>query len=359
MRPRQAPASHVGGGGGGGGGTGALGTFAAAMSSGTWSLFTPASANMDTVVYQAGGTSATILEFGGGVPYDPINKQIRFIGCDHGMLPKFVQYDLGTNAWTELLGSLPGVHIYRHTVVNPTTGDTYRLLHQVDGQHADILKWNGSSWDYVTTLPGYPVPYGTINWHEGKISWVQSQGDWYACLYDIALDSWAVYGPQAFPSGNGIYGPFAVYHSVSVSTPSGYVFGGGNTSDPFNDNPWLDSDKLFRLNPDHTFTQLTTAPHRIGIYNGMSMSWDGVSRINCVGFGEHWQLNPAGSGTWTQLADPPAGLNDPVSEVEGGGGGIPHTQGVVPCNIDELGVCVYIQRQSAHSPEHEIWVYKP
>ncbi len=326
-----------------------LADFVAAAPSG-WSMFTPAAANMDTVVGQVGGTSETILEFGGHVPYDPIHKRIYIVGCDHGLLPKFVQYDLGTNRWTEILASMPGVHIYEHTTVDPATGNIYHLKHQPDGSHADIERWNGTGWDYVTTLPGYPVAYCAIGWHNGKLMWVQSQGSWYVCAYDVAHDHWDVYGPQAW-AGSTTAG---VYHTRGVSTPSGYVFGGGNNFD----DSWTAYDKLFRLNDDHTFTQLTTAPHRVGVYNGMSMAWDGVSKINCVGFGEHWTLDPSGSGTWTQLASPPAGLNDPAAQAVGGGGGLPHTQGVVPCTINELGVCVYIQRQSVRTPRHEIWVYK-
>jgi hypothetical protein len=307
--------------------------LAASMASGTWALVPP-SAGMDQVLFSA-GTTQNILIFGGAAPYDPIGKRILIVGCDHGQLAQFVQYGLATHAWTTLLKPSLGLHAYQHLAVDPATGVAYLLAQTADGG-ADLRRWDGSAWQFLVRFPMNPVTYSSITFWCGKLTWYDST---FGGVYQLESDlAWTNIGKH--PTTRG------VYQSVSVACGASYVFGGGNIYGQ-GDNPdghWAGEKTLYRLT-DGTVTAMPDAPFRVGIYNGMLTSGDGKGRVNLLGFGQFWQLDPAAK-TMTRLRDPPAGLVDPVR------------QSVMACAIDALECAVYVQWDRSRTPKAAMYVFK-
>ena len=73
--------------------------------------------------------------------------------------------------------------------------------------------------------------------------------------------------------------------------------------------------------------------------------------IIALGFGEAWELNPSGAGSWTQMTGsraPPAGLLVPNAP----------PNAVISCDATSLGVVVYIDALRNRQPECRMWVYK-
>ncbi len=127
----------------------------------------------------------------------------------------------------------------------------------------------------------------------------------------------------------------ATYHSVMEYSAGKNVavYGGGN------DQPH----KLWRLNANGSFTPMTDVPSgkAVGIQAGNLVSDPITGNFLLLSAGELWELNPNGSGTWTQQSGsrkPPAGVGIP-------GPGNP--QGVISCSLAQHGVIAYITQTSS------------
>src|SRR4029077_19076704 len=103
------------------------------------------------------------------------------------------------------------------------------------------------------------------------------------------------------------------YHVVAAYSPvhNVMVFGGGCCPG----NPR----KLWRLNADRSFTAMPQVPIAEGVgIQQANFTVDPVTGNFLVMGGsgkQFWQLNPTGSGTWTQLPTPPAYVGNPWNVV--------------------------------------------
>jgi len=92
--------------------------------------------------------------------------------------------------------------------------------------------------------------------------------------------------------------------------------------------------------------------HRLGIYAGMNLVGDSASgNVIAFGFGEAWELNPSGAGSWTQMTGsraPPDGLLSP---------NVPPNS-LISCDVTSFGVVVYIDGLRTRKPKCRMWVYK-
>jgi hypothetical protein len=313
------------------------------MAPGAWAMAPPA-AGADAALASP-GTTQNILIFGGQTFYDPVNKRIPIVGADHGQSPKTVGYDLKTHSWSIWHTNTPGSHAYQHTAVDPETGDVF-LLSIAAGA---VYRWSGSDWALHTMMSMFSDPAAQMRnwfiatalcWWNGKLTWFTGFGTVYA--FDAVAKVWLGLGQH--PSGmNG------AYHNIAVPTPDALLFGGGNVYDNGSgehpDGRYAMDQTLVRLGKDGAVTPMPAAPYRVGIYNGMLASGGGGGKVNLLGFGEFWQLDPE-TVSMTRLPDPPAGLMDPVH------------QSVMACSIDELGCTAYFQWHRNASPASEVWIYK-
>lgn len=97
--------------------------------------------------------------------------------------------------------------------------------------------------------------------------------------------------------GNMVPGQNGAYHVVSAysAKKNCLVAGAGNGGSNL-------SSLIYRMNSDRTTTRMPDAPRPVGIYHGMNLVSDHTSgNFLCLGFGQLWELNPDGAGTWKQL----------------------------------------------------------
>lgn len=140
--PRPAPAA-------------ALGDLAASMAPGTWAELqtnglTPALLQVPrpTMTYN-------VLEYQNSGVWDPISRQVLFVGGPHDGHGKFITYDEQTNTWRQEPDPKPAdmlsTHGYDHNTINPGAGELYFRPYN----SSDIWKYHiaTKTWSRLTRIP--------------------------------------------------------------------------------------------------------------------------------------------------------------------------------------------------------------
>jgi hypothetical protein len=331
-------------------GTSELATLAASMSAGTWAQLSVSNQNASLGV---GAVSGSMIHYCNSMPWNSRSKSIEIIGEDHnwGSL-RFVRYDEASNQFVLTSGGLAGFsgprHGYDHQALNPYTGDLYMYKQGGGATPVGGYKNTFASPTSFTELPSTPSSYTQIavgaTWWSGSFAGTGAQGafmvfnsgdsfgnanDGQIAAYNPLTNSWFFnkhgMAPYYSTSGN-------TYHSVMEysAVKNVAVYGGGN------DQP----NKLWRLNADGSFTAMPNVPSSkgVGIQRGNLVCDPATGNFLVLSAGQLWELNPSGSGSWTQLSGsrtPPAGVGVPSNP-----------DGIISSAIAEYGVVAYITQSS-------------
>lgn len=223
-----------------------LGQQAALTGVGQWRQI---STNGLTVGMFVTGANSTLDWSDKGV-YDPLNKQMRFIGNGHLEELRWHQYDETTNTWSTLPppswypGGPVWEHGYHHNTIDPATGDQY-YRHYNGG----IERFNRSAGTW-SSLPSA----GTMG-IAGSIEWLSTIGAQGGLVFhvgpDVKIWNKATNGWTTASSGLSA-GP---YHNVGGrnNAINEVYIGGGNGSSA-----------LHRINGSGTITSLASCPITYG-----------------------------------------------------------------------------------------------
>lgn len=327
-------------------GTSALAVLATSMAPGSWAKLTPA--NDQNPVLGVGSVSGTMLHYCNSMPWNPVSKAIEIIAEDHNYgSQRHVRYVESTNQFLLVandagLGNGPA-HGYDHNAVNPYTGDLYhRLFSGFSGQISVRKKALGALG--FTSIPSVPaadqVAVGAC-WWSGSFVGAGGQGcflifnsgnatgtakDGHIAAYDPLTSKWFYSQEGKAP----FYGSGSTYHSlIEYSAKKNVaVFGGGNAA----------PNKLWRLNSDGSSLAMPNVPSGkgVGIQQGLLIDEPVTGNFLLLSAGQLWELNPSGSGTWTQLTGtrvPPSGVGIP---------GPSNPQAVICSSIADYGVVAFI-----------------
>jgi hypothetical protein len=330
-----------------------IGDIAAAMAPGTWAQVT--STGQDSVLGGQTGVSGSAVNFCTYFPWNPIARRIEIMGQDHttpGALPQlYARFNdtTGTFAVAALDDGLHGgtpEHGYGHTQVNPYTGDIFHypafnhtnsvipmwtctlgnttLVHQTDVSSGDSQVALGSCWwsgPFTGRTLGAQGAYMLFN--SGASNPISQNGE--IAIYDPTVPGWLSTLTSVTPSGYA-----SCYNSVMAYSPKKNValYGGGNGNTTL----------AYRLNSDGTHTAMPSVPASgMGLESGIICSDPVTGNFLLLSAGQLWELNPTGSGTWTQQTGsraPPAGVNNPT---QAGGS-------VSWCSIPDYGVVAAISQ---------------
>ncbi|HXJ51015.1 MAG TPA: hypothetical protein VNH16_06450 [Burkholderiales bacterium] len=313
------------------------------MAPGTWAQLT--AANQDAVL-GVGDVSGTMIHFCNSMPWNPFSKVIEIVGMDHNwQMQRHVRYDEASNSFI-VVAADDGLgtqvqHGYDHNTVNPFTGDLYhRFYSGFTGTISSFKKVLGGS--SFVALPGVSaseqVAIGAT-WWSGSFVGGGSQGsfmifnsgnalgnanDGQILAYNPLTNAWFFSKEAMAP----FYGSGETYHSVMEysSAKNVAVYGGGNVA----------PNKLWRLDSDGSFIAMPDVPpgKAVGIQNGLLVNDPVSGNFLLLSAGELWELNPSGSGTWTQQT----GLRVPPGAV-----GVPgNLDAVIASSISDYGVVAFI-----------------
>jgi hypothetical protein len=313
------------------------------MSPGTWAQLSVSNQNS---VLGVGSVSGTMIHYCNSMPWNPLSKVIEIIGMDHGYPGlRHVRYDAASNQFVVVADNagLGQGHGYDHNSVNPTTGDLYhRRYSGFTGTISCFKKpFGASSFQSIPSVAATDqVAIGTC-WWSGSFVGGGSQGsfmifnsgnavgnadDGNMLAYNPLTNSWFYNKTGKSPN----YGSDATYHSVIEYSvrKNVAVYGGGGVA----------STKLWRMSSDGSVTTMPNVPSGkgVGVQLGLLVDEPVTGNFLLLSAGQLWELNPSGSGTWTQLTgsrNPPSGVGIP---------GPSNPQAVTCCSIADYGVVAFI-----------------
>lgn len=313
----------------------ALAAAVRAMTPGSWAAMSPVPSGLSAAL-GAGSSTGNMIPYCNAGTWNPVSKRIEILGQDHGWgNMRHVQYDEATNSFNFVgnIGTSEG-HGYDHYNVNPTNGDLYYKEYAYGTGGRLWRKPYGGSWNpSFSTVPIHQqVGIGTCWWTGSMTPAIGNQGVF--MLMDSDFGTFAAYDPVAgtwFTFGNANVTPG--YHSVGAysAVHNCAVFGGGTGG----------GRRIWRVNSDRTFTELANCPSncQIGIYQG-GLVCDPVSgKFLVLSGGNLFQLDPTGSGTWTQLTGarvPPAAVNNPTA-----------TESMLMCELPDHGAIAVVSMSTA------------
>ncbi len=316
---------------------------------GNWAQL-PTASNQQAAMEQSG---AWLTSQSNDVGYDPARGIAHYVGKRQNAYPhRHIYYEEATHEWvvgTNVTGSDPG-HGYDQQTVDPLTGNVY--FRPYGGNPSRTIRRaspnNLSDWNSIPDWPldGYVQVAIAMAWWTGSFSGA-SQGALMVYnsgesggeiqIYDPASNSW-----ESSITG---FGGASTYHSAMTYSPihNVAVFGGGNGN----------LRKIWRLNSDRSVTQLNDSPRGYGTLVNASAGYlvnePVTGNFLLVGEddGTMWELDPMGSGSWTQLT----GSAAPPSGVHSSG------RGNIAWAVPALGVVVFAGvNQSGADPQ--MWIYK-
>jgi hypothetical protein len=301
-----------------------------------------------------GYVSGSVLGYTNTVPWNPFSKVIEILGGDHGWGHiRYMRYDEATNQFV-LVADDPGLGPYHgqdETTLNPYTGDVYR--HVDDNSTAiDVYRklGSGSTFSALGLLSNQPyqqVANGTC-WWSGPFIGGGSQGalmifnagnsnnnanDGQIAAYNPLTNTWFYNQQGRAPNlGSGsTYNTLIEYSRVKNVA----VYGGGDAA-PSN---------LWRMSSDGSVLAMPSVPagKHVGMQGGQAglfVDEPVTGNFLLLSEGELWELNPTGTGTWTQQTGtrvPPSGVGVPSAT---------SPTWVVATSIPEYGVVAYITQKS-------------
>ena len=322
-----------------------LATLANSMAPGTWAQLNPS--NQDATL-GVGNVSGTMIHFCNTMPWNPFTKVIEIVGMDHNWgMQRHVRYDEASNSFI-LVAADDGLgsqvqHGYDHNTVNPFTGDLYhRFYSGFTGTISSFKKpRGGSSFQALPSVSASDQVAIGATWWSGPFAGGGSQGsfmlfnsgnalgnanDGQILAYNPLSNTW-FFNKQAMAPN---YGSGSTYHSVMEysSLKNVAVYGGGNVA----------PNRLWRLNSDGSFIAMPNVPagKAVGIQNGLLVNDPVSGNFLLLSAGQLWELNPSGSGTWTQQT----GTRNPPGAVGVPGPGTP--EAVIASAIPDYGVVAFI-----------------
>jgi hypothetical protein len=338
-------------------GTSALGNLAASMPVGSWARLAPA--NDQNAFLGVGSVSGSMIHYCNSMPWNSAARCIEILGCDHNYgSVRYVRYDEATNQFL-LVSNDIGLgtatqHGYDHWTINPNTHDIYHRKATYNSGTISCFRLTPGT-TRLTALPGVPASIGAEQiaigacWWSGSFTGGGAQGslmvynsgnavgntkDGQIVAFNPLTNSWFFnrdsMAPNSFGTGN-------TYHSVIEYSDSKNVavYGGGGGS----------PGKVWRLNPDQSSIAMPDAPpgKEVGIQHGLFCADPVSGNFLLLSAGELWELNPAGTGTWTRQTGsrvPPAAVGIP-------GPNPAYTpDGMICCPIPDHGVIAYIKQTS-------------
>ncbi|MBK7549802.1 MAG: hypothetical protein IPI20_19250 [Rhodoferax sp.] len=271
-----------------------LGDAAAQMQPGDWRVLNQAGDGagfeFSLLVSCAADCGDNILNYTDKGMWNPLTREIQFIGKGHLRELKHISYSEANNRWSQeaqpnwdcgrAVPCWSIGHGYEHSTINPANGDIYQRLFN----SPEVYKWTRATktWSRLPVAPNlevaialqyFPEMGGLVMVGGGQVAFYrESTGTWSSLATGLAMGG---------------------YHTVASYSPIHkiVVLGGGNGST-----------SLYRLSANGTVSSIANAPIGVGISQSI-FTVDPVSGKFLL-FGssrEFFEYNPTTNG-WSSVA---------------------------------------------------------
>lgn len=241
----------------------ALSDAAQSLQPGEWTEFS--TSGYGNSLLDACNGNNTILEWANKATWNPINREVRFVGQGHLACAKHIVYQESTNSWSQAV--LPsGIgdwgHAYEHNAIDPQTGNIYYRHYNSDL----IERFNpgSNSW---TTLPNVGMPTkqvaGALEYFPERNGLIFVDGDWGVYFFNSQSNSWSLLAnTNAIVDSGKPSLPMGSYNNSASYNPAEEVvyFGGGGGSS-----------NVYMLDSQGQISQIANSPVSIGINSAMSV----------------------------------------------------------------------------------------
>lgn len=240
----------------------------------------------------------SILEWSNKAVWNPVRREVLFVGQGHVSCAKHIRFQESSNAWST--SSLPaGIetfgHGFEHNTVDPMNGDLYYRNYNSD----QIERFDGSSgsWSPLPRIGSSTQVAGAIEYFPEAEGLLYVDGDFGVYFYEKQSNAWSLIANTAVALDNskptasmGPYGNFASYNPVDKVV----YFGGGN-----------DSNRFYKLSAQGQVSQLADSP--VPIRPGTSLTVaDPSTGLQLVFSDDGVQYEySSGSNTWSNAGTHP------------------------------------------------------
>jgi len=269
----------------------ALSDAAAGLQPGQWTVVNTQNFNKALL---DDGAGYHVFYYTEDLTWDPVSRQLLFVGGGHGTDAEFLRYSESTNTWSRTKPSgnfwhSSFSHAYDHDAIIPSLGKFFFRQPAYDpSDHIEIYDIASGSWSRSAAMPYRPGCCGGLEYFPELNGLVLANGDSGLLFYDPTANRWSEISSAHW----GDYHNFAEYSPVHKTM----VFGGGESSG---------TNAMIRLNANRSITRLQNAPGHLGQTHSI-VTTDPVSGNHLVFFDNGWyEFNPA-ADTWKRMSGSPA-----------------------------------------------------
>jgi len=322
-----------------------LGDLAAQMQPDTWAELNTTGLDGGLLISDT-NSGSYIIQYMDKATWDPITRQVLFIGGPHTGMPKFIVYSESSNIWRREPDAYwwRDIHGYQHNAINVAAGEFYHRPY--DTTRVYKYKIATKTWSDLPPIPMESKQVaGALEYFPERNGLLFIDGDWGAFFFDMNSNTWNMIANTSNVVDTTLPTlPMGPYHNFAVYSPihKVIVFGGGNGS----------SD-VYKFDAAGKLTTMKDAPIGLGIAQTIFTVDPVTGNFLIFTKGKSvYEYNPA-DDKWTSLSisTPPffdVGADDPIF----GTIAVPiSSHGVIMfVNFDFAGSKVYLYKHSPTPP---------
>ncbi len=263
-----------------------------------------------------------VINYGNSAVWDPVNRELRYMGKGHQESEKMIIYYEENNSWEDGPTTSSAPHGYDHNAINPETGE-----HFYYGGGTTMHVYRNGDWDSFNSLPGdrydYAVAVGLEYFPERNCLLMAAEHD----IYSFENGEWESIQSRINTGG---YHMIAEYNPVYKEV---YLGGGNGETD------------LYKVDSDGNVGQIASSPIQIGVNRAVAVVDPVSGELLIMGRDKFFRAYSPIDNGWYSLNDEDVPIWSDSHPDE-------PTKFIVAAPISDYGVIMFL------SVDHGVFLYK-